>query len=314
MRFRHLPILAVIAAAALGLSASSAAAYGNRTDKTPCDEHGGGKWFDDEGDNGVLICSAVFSISHTEPKDLEGIGESPPDKARADDCAPGSIIKGTGNPAGDPDVWTPHWFYTTQIGAEAEVYWHIRHYHAILTLRDGGAVNITPQFRNSNIRPKDVRYYFYCNRVVRQHRTHESPCDRFGDGKSVIDEGSNGVVHCSAIWQAQNDIENRRVPEWARPDDCAPGSKIKGTGHAPDTPLRPGTGNPFNHPDLWGPHWFFTPAYGSHLGWEDREPLSHILTLRGGHAVNINRQFKNTASDEPTPNRLYFYCTQPPKT
>jgi hypothetical protein len=160
MRLSRFPIAALLAVAAVGLSATSAAALPHRTAHSPCDKHGNGKSVNDEGDNGVLHCSAIWSVAPTGIN-LDGIGDSPPPSARPADCAHGSIIKGTGNPAGQPDLWSPHWFYTPEHGQY--VVWDPRYYHAILEQRDGGAVNITPQFRNWNARPWANRYYFYCN-------------------------------------------------------------------------------------------------------------------------------------------------------
>jgi hypothetical protein len=140
------------------------------------------------------------------------------------------------------------------------------------------------------------------------HRTDVSPCDKHGPGKSATDEGENGVLHCSPIWEAENDYAEsqvgydaigKRVPEEARADDCARGTKIKGTGH------------PAGHPNLWHPHWYFTPAPGSGLVWE-HELLSDMLELRDGRAVNIFPKFRNpTSGGGTTPNRYYFYCTPP---
>jgi hypothetical protein len=128
------------------------------------------------------------------------------------------------------------------------------------------------------------------------HRTPHSPCH--GHGKSIVDEGSNGVLHCSAVWEIPphqfNSTRSYEFPETHRPPNCANGTTIKGT-----------SGNP----DFWTPHWFFTPAHGQWVTWQPQEAKT-MATKHGHDAINLSPSFYNWATHD-WPTRYYFYCNPP---
>jgi hypothetical protein len=135
-----------------------------------------------------------------------------------------------------------------------------------------------------------------------EHLGSGEPCR--GDDKSTVDEGHNGVVHCSAVWHMDpsngpTSGHSHKFPEKYRPSDCARGTKIKGTGGSSNV-------------DFWGPHWFFAPADGDKVTWE-AQLYRFILELAPeGHdgAVNITPRFWNH-HHTTWPTRYYFYCTPP---
>jgi hypothetical protein len=161
MRF---PLLVpILAAAALAVAATPAAALPHRTAHDPCEKHGDDPSTNDEGANGVLHCSGRDVIPSAHQPGSAGSHSIDPDE-RPSDCAPGTVIKGTRNFASRGiEFFHPHWFYAPTHGQWITWTPEVISHWVKLAPDGKGAVNLNPKFFNHHSRHGwEVRLFFYC--------------------------------------------------------------------------------------------------------------------------------------------------------
>jgi hypothetical protein len=150
---------------------------------------------------------------------------------------------------------------------------------------------------------------------AQDHRTPHDPCAKHGNGKSINDEGSNGVLHCGAVFQLRPGHHPEglfaggahHAPDWARPDDCEGDTLIKGTENRIHGV----------HDEHYRPHWFFAPLHGQWVTWVPQQPADFVKEVRMRDrynnivtgAKNLTPKFFNHSTVHDWPMRYFFYCT-----